>query len=154
MRNILKANNKNTSATAIRLFWCFYCKQWTYFTPFYSVSLVDFESENVSWAIIKVFLHFFLWKLSHIEFNMIHNREMFLKKFCLEDFKFSMCKSVKGLRIISYFAKLLIDSEKVCSQKAYFGRANFSVASTCQFQPKQVLSYVNLLLINIAAYKF
>ena len=27
-------------------FWCFYCKVWTCFTPFSSVSIVDFEQKK------------------------------------------------------------------------------------------------------------
>ena len=28
---------------------CFYCLLWTYFTPFSSISVVDFEQVNISW---------------------------------------------------------------------------------------------------------
>ena len=31
-------------------FCCFYCCVWTYFTPFPSVSIVEFEHVNVSWV--------------------------------------------------------------------------------------------------------
>ena len=32
-------------------FWCFYCYLWTYFTPFSSASIVDFEQINVIWEV-------------------------------------------------------------------------------------------------------
>ena len=41
-------NNKNTRTTSLTLFSSFYCELWTYFTPFSSVSIVDFEEVNVS----------------------------------------------------------------------------------------------------------
>ena len=42
--NMFKANNKNTSwTTTMTSFWCLYCSLWTYFIPFSSVSIVDFE---------------------------------------------------------------------------------------------------------------
>ena len=44
--NMFKVNNKNTRTS----FWCFYCWLWTYFTPFSSVSIVDFEQANVNWV--------------------------------------------------------------------------------------------------------
>ena len=33
-------------------FWCFYCQLSTYITPFFSVSIVDFEQVNVSCVIV------------------------------------------------------------------------------------------------------
>ena len=32
------------------MFWYSYCKLWTYFTPFSSASIVDFEQVNVGWV--------------------------------------------------------------------------------------------------------
>ena len=64
MWNMLKVNNKNTTATSplkgltylsmydllvVTSFWRFYCKLWTYFTAFSIVSTVDFEQANISW---------------------------------------------------------------------------------------------------------
>ena len=46
---MLKVDNKNTRTTSLTLFWCFYSKIWTYFTPS-NVSLVDIEQVNVSWV--------------------------------------------------------------------------------------------------------
>ena len=43
--NIFKVNNKNIRTATIT------SKLWTYFTPFSSVSVVDFEQVNVSWEI-------------------------------------------------------------------------------------------------------
>ena len=31
--------------------WCLYCELWTYFTPFYCVSIVDFEHVNAIWDV-------------------------------------------------------------------------------------------------------
>ena len=36
--------------TSLTSFWCFYCQLWTYFTPFSSTFIVDFEQVNVSWV--------------------------------------------------------------------------------------------------------
>ena len=36
--------------TSMTSFCCFYCCVWTYFTPFPSVSIVEFEHVNVSWV--------------------------------------------------------------------------------------------------------
>ena len=49
---MFKINNKNTRTTSLRLFWCFYCKLKTHFTPFSSVFIVDFEQVNVNWDAI------------------------------------------------------------------------------------------------------
>ena len=46
---MFKVSNKNTTS-----FWCFYCQLWTYFTPFSSVSVVDFKQVNVSWVNLKL----------------------------------------------------------------------------------------------------
>ena len=45
---MFKGDNKNTRTTSLTLFWCFYCHLWTYFTPFSSVFIADFEQSNVS----------------------------------------------------------------------------------------------------------
>ena len=50
---MFKVNSKNTWTTSTS-FWCFYCKFWTYFTFFSTVSIVDFEQVNVSWAWLQV----------------------------------------------------------------------------------------------------
>ena len=34
--------------------WCFYCSLSTYFTPFSSVSIIDFEQVNVRWTILDL----------------------------------------------------------------------------------------------------
>ena len=47
--NMFKVKNKNTITTSLTSFWCFYCELLTYFTPFPSVFIVDFEQVNVSW---------------------------------------------------------------------------------------------------------
>ena len=46
---MFKVNNKNNRTTSLTLLWCFYCQLWSYFTPFSSVSIADFEQVNVSW---------------------------------------------------------------------------------------------------------
>ena len=46
---LLKVNNRNIRTMAS--FWCLYCKLWTYFTPCYSVSIVNFEQVNVGWVL-------------------------------------------------------------------------------------------------------
>ena len=51
---MFKVNNKNTGTTSLTPFWCFYCKLWTYFIPFSSVSSVDFEQVNVNWVITRL----------------------------------------------------------------------------------------------------
>ena len=48
MWNKFKVNNKNTKTTSLTSFWYFYCQLWTYFTAFFSISLVEFEHVNVS----------------------------------------------------------------------------------------------------------
>ena len=47
---MFKVNNKNTRTMSMTSFWCFYCYLWTYFTPFSSASIVNFEQVNVSWV--------------------------------------------------------------------------------------------------------
>ena len=49
--NLFKVNNKDTRTTSMTLFWCFYCELLTYFTPFSSVSIVDFEQVSVGWDV-------------------------------------------------------------------------------------------------------
>ena len=49
--NMFKGNNKNIRTTSMMSFWCFYWKLWTYFTPFSSVSIVEFEQVNVNWEV-------------------------------------------------------------------------------------------------------
>ena len=45
--NMVKVNNKSTRTTPLTSFWCFYFLLSTYFTPFSSVYIVDFEQVNV-----------------------------------------------------------------------------------------------------------
>ena len=52
---MFKVDNKNTRTTSLMLFCCFYCLLWTYFTPFFSVFIVDFEQVNVTWEGIHLF---------------------------------------------------------------------------------------------------
>ena len=40
---MFKVNNENIRTTSMTSFWCFHCKLWTYFTPFSSVSIVNFQ---------------------------------------------------------------------------------------------------------------
>ena len=49
MWNLFKVNYRDTRTASLTSFWCLYCKLWTYFTPFSSVSNVDFEQANVCW---------------------------------------------------------------------------------------------------------
>ena len=37
---------------AMPSFWCFCCGLWTYFTPFSSVSIIEFQQVNGSWGIV------------------------------------------------------------------------------------------------------
>ena len=52
--NMFKVNNKNTRTTSLASFWRFYCLLWTYFTPFTSVSINDFEQ-----VMLAGYLHVF-----------------------------------------------------------------------------------------------
>ena len=52
--NMFKVNNKNTRTTSLTSFWRFYCLLWTYFTPFTSVSINDFEQ-----VMLAGYLHVF-----------------------------------------------------------------------------------------------
>ena len=46
---MFKVNSNDTGTMALMLFCCL-CWHWTYFTPFSSVSLVDFEQVNIGWG--------------------------------------------------------------------------------------------------------
>ena len=46
--------NRNSRTTSLTSFRCFYCWLWTYFTPFSSVSIINFEQVNVSWIYCDV----------------------------------------------------------------------------------------------------
>ena len=46
---MFKVCNKDTRTT-LASFWCLYCELWTYFTPCFSVSIVNFEHGNAGWA--------------------------------------------------------------------------------------------------------
>ena len=50
---MVKNINKNTRTTSLMSFWCFYYWLGTYFTPFSSVSIIDFEQVNVSWVLLE-----------------------------------------------------------------------------------------------------
>ena len=57
MWNVFKVNNKNPRTSSLPLFLCFCCELWTYFTPFSSASIVDFQQVNISWySILLVFV--------------------------------------------------------------------------------------------------
>ena len=47
--NAFKVYNKDTRTKPMKSFRCLYCKLWTYFTPFSSVFIVDFEHVFVCW---------------------------------------------------------------------------------------------------------
>ena len=40
---------KGVRLTSLTLFWCFYCELKTYFIPFSTASIVDFEQVDVNW---------------------------------------------------------------------------------------------------------
>ena len=48
---MFKVKNKNTRTTPLALFWCLYCYLSTCFTPFSSVSIVNFEHEIAGWVL-------------------------------------------------------------------------------------------------------
>ena len=50
MFNMFKVNNKDTGTTLLSSFWCLYCQLGTYFTPFFSVSIVNFDQVNAGWV--------------------------------------------------------------------------------------------------------
>ena len=47
-------------------FWCLYCYLWTYFTPFSSVSIVNFEEVNAGWDHLK-----FFWRPTSTNFYIL-----------------------------------------------------------------------------------
>ena len=46
-----KVSNKDTRTSPMASFWCLYCKLSTYFTPFFSVSMVNFEHVIAGWVV-------------------------------------------------------------------------------------------------------
>ena len=46
---MFKVNNKDTRTTLVTSCCCLYCWLWTFFTPYSSVSIVNFEQENAVW---------------------------------------------------------------------------------------------------------
>ena len=50
---MLKVNNINTRTTSVASFWSFYCELWTYFIPFSSASMVNYEKYE---GLFNVFL--------------------------------------------------------------------------------------------------
>ena len=60
----MKVINKYARTTSLRAFWCLYCKLWTDFTPWFDVSIVDFEDihailvRDVPWKYFEIFLNF------------------------------------------------------------------------------------------------
>ena len=46
---MLKVNNKDTTTTPVASFWYLYWLLSTYFTPYSSVSIVNFEQVNAGW---------------------------------------------------------------------------------------------------------
>ena len=53
-----KFTTKNPRTMPMKSFLYFYCQLRTYFTPFSSVSIADFEQVNASWVQNKVPLYF------------------------------------------------------------------------------------------------
>ena len=51
---MFKVNSKNIGTTSVTSLWYFYCSLWTYFTPFSSVFIIDFEQVNVRWTILDL----------------------------------------------------------------------------------------------------
>ena len=47
---MLKVNNKDTRYQISDIFWYLYCWLWTYFTPYPSVSIVNFEHVIAGWV--------------------------------------------------------------------------------------------------------
>ena len=60
--NMFKVDNKNIRATSVTLLWCFYCQLWTYFTPFSSAFIIDFEQVNVSWENLATLFKQEFWR--------------------------------------------------------------------------------------------
>ena len=61
--------------TSISSFWCLYCLLWTYFTPFSSASIVDFEQVNVCFVVNLSDVAIPYWKFQKICQN---NRMVFV----------------------------------------------------------------------------
>ena len=51
---MFKVSNKDTTTTPMASFWYLYCWLWTYFIPFSSVSIVNFEQVNAGWESVQV----------------------------------------------------------------------------------------------------
>ena len=47
---MFKVNNKDTKTTPLASFWCLYCYFGTYFTPYSSVPIVNFEHVITDWV--------------------------------------------------------------------------------------------------------
>ena len=47
---MFKVNNKDTRKMPMALQKCLYCQLWTYFIPFLSVSIINFEQVNAGWG--------------------------------------------------------------------------------------------------------
>ena len=57
--SLLNINNRNTGTRCeicSKLTWCLYCYLWTYFTPFSSFSIVNFENVIADWELVSVSL--------------------------------------------------------------------------------------------------
>ena len=50
---MFKINNKDARMTPLALFWYLYCYLWTYFTPCFSVSIVNFEHVRAGWDVSR-----------------------------------------------------------------------------------------------------
>ena len=51
MWNVFKVNNKKKQNNVNDVFLVFLLLIWTYFTPFSSASIADFEQENITWVV-------------------------------------------------------------------------------------------------------
>ena len=51
--NMLKINNKDTRFMLLVSIWCLYWSLWTYFTHFFSVSIVNFGQVNSVWKLFS-----------------------------------------------------------------------------------------------------
>ena len=49
VKGVKHVNNKDTRMTTMRFCWLYF-RHWTYFLPFSSVSMIDFEAVNVCWV--------------------------------------------------------------------------------------------------------
>ena len=82
---------------------CFYCKLWTYFTPFSSsVSIVDFEQINVSWeTTIKLSIYIIaLICWLHIVFGSLGTlHEYSVKSQWKNQSTLNQCKNTKAIYI-------------------------------------------------------